>query len=192
MLNGIKIDDQSWHQPGWKMVDHFDREGTLYRFVFDPVIGSMDGNTTVLNDGDDRIQEFGIKLSLEKVTLRKNSNFQRLLKSATTITQPEESVWNPIRVSDRDSKLHGGKVGLGEPILRNPDQIQERVAFDPSPQTRTTITIKFVNEINLLQWAREWKCSVDEIHQPLEYEKEEEILVKKNDVKRVIEDVIDS
>lgn len=69
------------------------------------------------------------------------------------------------------------------------------ILCDSLPDTLATITIKFANEINFLQWCKEWNCSVDKIYQQFEYEKEEasnfEANVEKDDVKRTTVDLDD-
>src|SRR4051812_36970989 len=113
-----------WKKPNstWTIDSFTDSEGMKYPFEFDVVKGSssseLNGEELVDSPGD--LEKLGIKLVATKMKVTDHYvvkvDTKNDVKRQSVDIKPK--VFASVRVSDSDSKLHGGKVSLGMPIPR--------------------------------------------------------------------------
>lgn len=181
-LNGLQVSSFMMEtNPTAKKVTlgNLHSDGNVYPFEF----GAVKGGTRSTVDGifmehDEGLDSFGIKITVIKVG---GSQISSTAMIKTDFFQ--EPVFKDVTVSDNDSKLHGGKVNLGNPqvsVTAPRSLLLKGSRFDTSI---LDYVIRFCNQINLLQWVTKmWKIDdLKDVYEPFEYEEDEDPVLREID-----------
>lgn len=165
------------------IMDSFETTDTDYLKY--PLTSSSDSSFGDLVDLPEELDKMGIKLVGTKVNVTEEFNVpvntvKKAVKKESGDVKPK--IFAPVVVSDQDSKLHGGRVGLGiqMPKIENSGGSTRTCKSQEFASTGATIFIRLCNQINLLQWTtKKWNIpELKDAYFPNSYEEDEDPVLR--------------